>query len=489
MAKSNLSDRPNLILLTTDQQRGDCIGIDEQSPAALQTPNLDALARSGVRFRRGYSECPSCFPARRSLMSGMSPAAQGMVGMQGSEWNPPHTLAGELHNAGYHTYLVGKLHLQPTGKRFGFDHQVLSDAPLDYHDAYARWLRDVHGRRDADAVMAHGHDPNGWTAMPTHLPLEQTHTFWCVSQAIEFLHHQRDPSAPFFLNLSLFDPHPPITPPAEYYRRYVDRELPEPVVGDWARDWPRAEKGLRTDASRLRLDRHAMHCCRAGYYATINFIDDQVGRLLQYLRRNKLMANTAVLFTSDHGEMLGDHHLYRKCMPYEASARVPYFVHVPARFGGVGERVVDQPVGLQDVMPTLLDLAGAPAPKACTGRSLAPLLRGQDVEIRDMLHGEHGPQYNPDDGNQFLVSSRHKYIWWSHDGREQLFDLHKDPQECVDLAGKPQGRKMLTGFRRRMVDVLRDRPEGFVRDGRLAAGARHQHLLPGLTGDRFYPYL
>lgn len=480
--------QPNIILLTTDQQRGDCLGIDENAPACLQTPHLDALARAGTRFRRGYAECPSCFPSRRCLMSGMAPAAHGMVGMAGHNWNPPHTLAGELNKAGYHTYLIGKLHLQPKGKRFGFDHQQLSDAPLDYDDEYARWLRDTHGKKEYDAVCAHGQDANGWVARPTHLREDQTHTWWCVNQAIEFLKYKRDPSAPFFLNLSLFDPHPPLAPPAFYYDRYIRRKLPPPAVGDWVDKWEKPEKGLSTHAWRIKLDDYQMECCRAAYYATINFVDDQIGRLNQYLLRSGLMKNTWILFTSDHGEMLGDHNLYRKCWPYEASARVPFFVHPPRGSEVPGDIVSDQPVGLQDVMPTLLDIAGVPVPTACTGRSLLPILRGEKVKTRDVLHGEHAGQYEYEDGMHYLVSDRYKYVWYTQRPCEHLFDLREDPNELHDLSREPDAAKRLQPWRDRLVEVLKDRPEGFVQDGTLKLGVKHLCHIPNLQGDRFYPY-
>ena len=480
--------QPNIILLTTDQQRGDCLGIDENAPACLQTPYLDYLARTGTRFRRAYGECPSCFPSRRCLLSGMAPAAHGMVGMTGSDWDPPHTLPGELRRAGYHTYLVGKLHLQPRGRRFGFDHQQLSDAPLDYDDEYARWLRNTHGKQEYDAICAHGQDPNGWVARPTHLREDQTHTYWCITQAIEFLKYKRDPTAPFFLNVSLFDPHPPLTPPAFHYDRYIQRTIPPPAVGDWADRWEKPEKGLNPAAWRLQLDDRQMQCCRAAYYATINFIDDQVGRLYQFLLRTGLMRNTWILFTSDHGEMLGDHNLYRKCWPYEGSARVPFFVHPPRGSELPKEIVSGQPVGLQDAMPTLLDIAGVKVPEACTGRSLLPIIRGESVRVRDVLHGEHAGQYEYDDGMHYLVSERYKYVWYSQRPCEHLFDLKEDPNELHDLSREPDAEERLRPWRDRLIQVLQDRPEGFVRDGKLRLGAEHRHHLPNLKGDRFYPY-
>ena len=118
--------RPNIVLFITDQQRGDCLGLDPRSPAVLQTPNLDYIARSGLHCTQAYAECPSCIPARRSLMTGTAPAANGVVGFQSAEWNPAHTLAGALSAAGYQTEMIGKMHLHPPRKRFGFDHVQLA---------------------------------------------------------------------------------------------------------------------------------------------------------------------------------------------------------------------------------------------------------------------------------------------------------------------------------------------------------------------------
>src|SRR5689334_6408865 len=119
--------RVNLLLITTDQQRGDCLGIEGHP--VLQTPTMDFLGASGTHFRRGYSETPSCIPARRILMSGQSGDVNGMVGFEGKvDWNPPATLAGELSRAGYQTEMIGKLHLWPERKRYGFDHMFLADA-------------------------------------------------------------------------------------------------------------------------------------------------------------------------------------------------------------------------------------------------------------------------------------------------------------------------------------------------------------------------
>lgn len=480
-------EKPNILLITTDQQRGDCLGLDGHP--VLQTPNLDHLGHSGAHFQRGYSECPSCFPSRRTLMTGMAPAAQGMVGMQSAPWEPPFTLAGEMTQAGYQTQLVGKLHLGAAGRRFGFEHMVHSDGPYVAEDTYARWLQRVHQRQEVDAGIAHGIDVNGWIGRPGHLPEEQTHTYWCVSQAIEFLRYQRDPQQPFFLNVSIFDPHPPLAPPPAYYDRYIQRDLPAPVVGDWAIGPEEPQRGTSTDAWRLHLDEHQMQCCRAAYYGTVNFVDDQIGRLMQFMRQRDLLQNTVIVFTSDHGEMLGDHHLYRKCWPYEASARVPFLIWAAPALGWQSGLEIGTPVGWQDIMPTLLDTAGAAIPPACTGRSLLPILRGEVTAVRDVLHGEHAGQYDYQDGHHFLVDECYKYIWYSQRGTEHLFDLREDPDEEVDLALGADAEQQLEPWRKRLVEVLAARPEGFVNQGQLVSGQPHEKIIPGYEPDRFYPFL
>jgi arylsulfatase A-like enzyme len=477
---SEQSERPHILLITTDQQRGDCLGLEGHP--VLQTPNLDWLGRRGTFFRRGYSECPSCIPARRVLMTGQAPDANGLVGFAGFEnYDPPHTLAGELTHAGYQTEMIGKLHLYPRRKRYGFEHLALADASHSWsgdigENEYVDWLR-ARGKEAVEPGVAHGVDSNGWVGRPSHLPEEEMHTYWCVSKAIEFL-ERRDPTAPFFLNLSLVDPHPPLTPPQLYYDRYVREELPTPIVGDWV-DWlPEAERGLNVAASRVHLDEKAMHYARAAYYGMINFVDDQLGRLFHFLRRRGMMNDTLILFSSDHGEMLGDHHMFRKTFAYEASARVPFLAKAPAGWE-YPECETYAPVGWQDIMPTLLAAAGAPIPDCVTGKSLLPLMRGEEEKKpRAVLHGEHAGCYAYTDGVQFLTDGHQKYIWYTQTGQEQLFDLDSDPNEIHDLARQPEKGGVLAVWRRRLIAQLKDRPEAFSDGEKLIVGQEHRAHMP-----------
>jgi arylsulfatase len=464
----------NVLLIATDQQRGDCLGI--AGHPVLQTPNMDWIGASGTHFQRAYSECPSCLPARRTLMSGLAPAAHGMVGFQGSvPFAPPATVAGCFADAGYETRMIGKLHLHPHRKRFGFDVLELADSTRGSDNEYLDWLGgDAPHDRGA---MAHGATPNGWIGRPNHLPEEQTHTFWAVSRAIEYL-RKRDPACPFFLNVSFIDPHPPMTPPAWYFDRYAALELPPPAIGDWVEPFEGPARGIPPErgpfGQRGRLDADAMHNNRAAYFGMINHIDMQLGRLFQFLRDAKLLENTFILFVSDHGEMLGDHDMFSKCRALEGSARIPFVARAPQHLGYPREVVCDQPVGLQDVMPTLLDAAGLDIPAAVTGRSVVPLMHGDNAGWRSYLHGEHAGMYRYVDGNHYLVDARHKYIWFSQTGQELFFDLQRDPDELHDQSGSAD----LEPWRRRMVEQLRDRPEGFTDGATLISGRPHEHLVP-----------
>ncbi len=477
--------RPNIVLFITDQQRGDCLGLDPRSPAVLQTPNLDYITRSGLHCTQAYAECPSCIPARRSLMTGTAPAANGVVGFQSAEWNPAHTLAGALSAAGYQTEMIGKMHLHPPRKRFGFDHVQLADATRGRDNDYVEWLQKHHGRTEVDPGMAHGASSNGWIGRPHHLPEEQMHSFWCIDRAMGFL-KKRDPSTPFFLNISFIDPHPPLTPPAFYYQRYIRRELPEPVVGDWAPTFDGPQKGLNPDASEIHLPAEELRCARAAYYGMVNFIDDQIGRLCQHARG--LLDECLILFVSDHGEMLGDHHLFRKTWPYEASARIPFFARAPNSWGLPSEQVCQRPVGLQDAMPTILEAAGIEVPATCTGKSLLPVLRGEADGVRDILHGEHAGCYAYEHGNHFLVDGRSKYVWYSQTGLEHLFNLENDPQEECDLALADGAEAELQPWRKQLVEILEDRPEGCVESGTLIAGRSHRPIMPGYDPEQTFPF-
>ncbi len=471
-----MTERPNVLLIMTDQQRGDCLGLENHP--VLSTPNMDNIGSRGVRFRRFYSECPSCIAARRSLLSGQTPQRHGMVGYkEGQEWNPAATLPGVLRDAGYQTVLFGRsMHQYPLRKRFGYEWMETADH-RNPDAGYGKWLRDK-APEDCGGWFGAGVMHNDFTVHPWPLSEHLHMTNWTVTQALSFL-SQRDPTAPFFMTVSFIAPHPPLQPPSFYFERYLRTGVPDPVIGDWAKaPETLTERGGsdRVAPVQLRLEGEQLLSTRAAYYGLINHVDDQLRRLLNPVMGLPSMPggrNTIIVFTSDHGEMLGDHYLWRKGFAYEPAARIPCLVHAPMFPALQAGTVVDQPAGLADLMPTLLDMLDLEIPASVDGRSLWPLMCGRKVPTgRDCIHIEHAGYH------QALTDGRIKYVWQPRDGVEQLFDLEADPAECRDLARCPEHHATLTAWRERLVERLAERLEGFVENGNLIAGRPYQAMIP-----------
>jgi len=469
--------RLNVLFVMTDQQRADTIGGD---PVALSvdgetvpyTPNLDNLAAQGTLFARHYSPSPSSIPARRSLLTGQTPATNGCPGWTTEPWDLDRTLPGELTAAGYQTRLVGKIHSIPNRNHCGFEHLVQHEGLHAFpDDDYAQWLDE---RVDATgAELAHGLGRNSWDPRPWHYPEEYHPTRWTTERALDFL-DERDPTRPFFLNLSYVRPHTPFDSPPTYFEQYVDRDLPTPPVGDWSDEWFGEYLSDRpaADAWIADLPDRVVHRARAAYLGLVTQIDHQLKRVFDRLQVQGEWENTLVVFTSDHGEMLGDHHLWRKSYPFEGSARVPLIVRPPASMDVERGAVRHQPVGLHDLMSTMLDATGVDVPDTVEGRSLVELLRGEPNDWRRFYHGEHAPIYAPENGTQFLVSETAKYVWNTVTGDELLFDLSEDPRETADRSDDPAYADRLTAMRDALVDRLVDRNEEFVRNGDLHAMER-----------------
>jgi arylsulfatase A-like enzyme len=461
-----MRDKLNVLLIITDQQRGDCLGIEGHP--VLMTPNMDSIAGQGVRFSKAYTPCPTCIAARRSILSGQNPSTHKMVGYsEGVEWDPPMTLPQALKNNGYHTYFAGRdMHQFPKRKRFGYDHMVISE---DYINWASQRAPDTFLRKNNDIVHSSGILHNDWTARPWHLSEELHQTNWAVNEALKFLDNH-DPSCPFFLTVSFNAPHPPLVPPAFYMERYLRMDLPEPVLGDWAVPPDNGGKGQDVSSSEVDLKKEALLSCRAGYYGLINHVDDQIRRLLNPITGID-QSNTIVIFTSDHGEMLGDHYLFRKSVPYEASVRIPLLIQVPDSLGFKKGQVIDNNACLTDIMPTVLELLGIDIPDTVEGKSLVPLIRGEVSSWRSYVHIEHSPIHHT------LTNGKEKYIWFTKDGREQFFDLEKDPNEMRDLSKDKNEVKRISWLRTMMIKELESRPEGFSDGKRLIPGREYPPVI------------
>jgi arylsulfatase A-like enzyme len=469
--------KPNLLLITTDQQRGDCLGCEGHP--VLETPNLDALAERGYRFSRAYTSVPSCTPARAALLTGMDPWHHGrltMTGMAALEY--PQTLPGGLAGAGYHTQAVGKMHFFPQRRLYGFHHMVLDESGRSWDgfvSDYRAWFEankaGAYGYRD------HGVDWNSWLARPTHLPEHLHPTHWTAGEGIRFLQN-RDPTKPFFLWLSFARPHSPYDPPQGYWDMYHGADIPRPPVGDWAAEFDRPIADVNAPFAHRPWPQTRR--ARVGYYGSITFIDHQVGRFLSEFERLDAGAlrNTLILFTSDHGDMLGDHHHWRKTYGYEGSARVPWILCPPAAWNLPGGQLIDRVVELRDILPTLWEAAGLPVPETVDGASVLPLLRNPEAPWREFIQGEHTTCYRREYGMQYVTDGREKYIWFHHTGREQFFDQLEDPQECHDLATDPCAARRIAPWRERLAEINERRGDPRGRNGQLVVQENALRLSP-----------
>ncbi|HJP33981.1 MAG TPA: arylsulfatase [Candidatus Latescibacteria bacterium] len=474
MPDKNHSDRrPNILFICVDQWRADALSLAGHPVA--ETPHLDRLARDGINFTQAYASTPTCVPARATIFTGLSPRHTGFVGYNDRiDWRYDATMPGLLADAGYHTQCVGKMHTHPSRNLMGFHNVILHDGYLhrerakrdDYGlvDDYTPWLREHLGPQ-ADYIDT-GVGCNGYAARPWVYDEMLHPTSWVTTQSIDFL-RRRDPTKPFFLMMSYHRPHPPLDPPQAFLDRYRAKDLPEPVMGDWAP----ADPPVRGLDSPVPTDPAQRDYARRAYYAQISHIDYQLNRMFQALFENGVLDDTAILFTSDHGEMLYDHNHVAKGYPFDSSARLPFILRLPqlgnVHQGGRAAPVaqVDQVVELRDLLPTFCDLAGVEVPGHVDGRSILPLTQGETAHWRPYLHGEH---FLGGDSNQWLTDGHEKYIWYSQTGRELLFDLDTDPTELRDLTTSRPERLRL--WRERLIAELAGREEGFVQGDALVAG-------------------
>jgi arylsulfatase len=462
--------RPHIILLMTDQHRGDCLGCTGHR--VVRTPHLDAIASDGAVFRRAYSSVPSCTPARAGLLTGYAPWHHGMLGYGDMAVRYPHEMPHLLHDAGYYTYGIGKMHFHPQRNLHGFDGMLVDESGRvespDFASDYRQWFRERAPALDPDATGI------GWNEhrAGTYLLAEDLHpTAWTGQRAVEFIDRYDGP-APLFLEVSFARPHSPYDPPARYLGAYEDVKIPPPVVGAWAGEFaafpmtPDAPFGDFGFEHAVRSRRH--------YYASITFIDDQVGRIVAALKRKGVYDNALILFVSDHGDMLGDHHHWRKTYPYEGSARVPFVVRWPAGMAAEVPRgaTLGHLVELRDVLPTMLDAAGAGIPPEMDGRSLLTVIRRRNAAWRSELDLEHATCYRAENDWAALTGAHEKYVFNFFTGGEQLFDLAADPGETRDLSGEPFRRAALAAWRDQLACHLAVRGESWVKDGRLQTRPR-----------------
>ena len=476
------SKRPNILFLCTDQQRGDSLRCTGASWAV--TPNLDQLAGDGALFKNCYVQNPVCSPSRATLFTGKYVASHGLyangVPLPENQTMFTRTLA----NAGYDCGMIGKQHLSPCdnwqteprrddGYRYfkwahGPNHRALEN---DYHawlratqpDVYAQIFPDT----GANESTAYGNKAKMGTPIDK-VPAEAHYSHWVADCAIEFINHKRNEDQPFCLMANFFDPHHPFGAPQEF-RDLIDADaIPDPNTRDNELDNKPPEQTFYSETSYAGVapgfkdyTPEQIREVRAQYWAMIALIDHETGRILQSLERAGLADNTLVVFTSDHGEMLGNHQqLLKGPQLYDDLTRVPLIVRWPGQIAT--DQVIEDLVQWVDLSATFLDSAGCAPGDGVQGESLLPLLRDHEWK-RDWALCEYRDSGFTTDPKIMTTMLRHdqwKLIIWhgspATDGARngELYDLSNDPGELFNLFHDPEYLTIRRQLKLKLLDVM-----------------------------------
>lgn len=417
--------KPNILLITTDQQRYDTIcamGYEH-----MITPNLDQIAREGCCYPNAYSPNPACLPARHNIITGLPAKFHGFDDnyFDKNARTIPHalpTFAQILSDSGYDTIAVGKMHFQPCRRHNGFTKmELMEEIPRHLEDdEYAIYLREK-GYKDIQSIHGVRHV---LYMMPQRslLPEEYHGSSWVAERSIHHL-KQNDGKRPFMLWSSFIAPHPPLDVPEKWADLYKDVKLPSVKKTITPISELAEEQRDTTDYPSEKYLQRA----RELYMAAISFVDYNIGKIIQQLKDMGEYDNTLIIFTSDHGELLGDYGTYQKFLPYDGSARIPFIARYPERIeaGSKDERFVD----LNDLLPTFLDVAKVtyPNPEILPGESILVKHGAKDRTVQYLEYSH---------GNKRWVSirnRRYKYNYYYGGAKEELFDMLQDPDETKNL--------------------------------------------------------
>jgi arylsulfatase A-like enzyme len=460
-------ERPNILWICTDQQRHDTIhalGND-----AIRTPNLDRLASEGVAFSRAYCQCPICTPSRASFLTGRYPSTIH-VNRNGNAFFPDDVelITRRLAEEGYDCGLAGKLHLSAANERveertddgyrvFRWSHHPKPETywPTAAHD-YQRWLSDqgvrweeVYGAERVPGWTDRAHSRAG-------MPAALHQTTWCANETIAFMTAERD--GPWLMSVNPFDPHPPFDPPAEYLARMDVASMPAPIFQQEELESQLDFGGVDFQTEKP-VDPRSYDAQRmvAAYYAQIELIDDQVGRMLDALEESGQRERTIVIYTSDHGEMLGDHGLlWKGCRFYEGLVHVPLILSWPGHYSaGLRSSAL---VELVDLVPTLLESLGMQVPDNVQGRSLLPILdgRGENGEHRPFVRAEYHDALDRSHASHanMIYDGRYKLAVYHGTNAGELYDLERDPHEFVNLWDDPGSQETVHRLMKTIFDAV-----------------------------------
>ncbi|HOI56320.1 MAG TPA: sulfatase-like hydrolase/transferase [Phycisphaerae bacterium] len=442
--------RPNILYVITDQQRWDTLAC--YGNRQVFTPHLDRLAAEGTVFDRCYTSSPECVPARSVMMTGLPPHRTGCFSNGHAYSTEAPTFLRLLREAGYLTQCIGKMHFKPAREGFGAERLCLSEEIpgtvaedeflTDLHAAGFQWAEEPHGMR------SHMY----YVPQVSQLPDRLHTTTWTGDRTVRFIEEQAAGERPWLCWTGFIKPHPPFDPTVPFNTLYDPVEMPLPVRGPECKESRNFWQHLQNVGKWMDRDpdEHLCQAQKAHYWATISQVDVQVGRILAALERTGQADNTLVVFNSDHGEFLGDHHCWGKRSWYEGPGHVPLLVRWA---GGVprGQRR-SQLVSHEDILPTFLAAAGVAAPRACRGANLLDVAARAAATTRDVFVGQFAEKGH---ALYAAIDGRWKYIFSAQDRKEQLFDHDDDPQELRNRAGDPAAAADKARLKRAAIEYFR----------------------------------
>lgn len=419
-------------------------------------------------------------------MTGLSTKAHGVRQNKPDPMPVAPTMAQCFREAGYQTYAVGKLHVNPARSRIGFDDVLACEEGRHAPEMPDDWEMFLADRGYGGRQYAAAGTQNDYLVTPWHLPDDCHPTNWAAREMSRTI-HRRDRDRPAFWYLSFVAPHPPLWPLPTYLEQYRNLPVSSPEFGTWMNnllpELPPLLRSKRNGFATSGASAEYIKEVRRAFLAMVTHIDHQIRVVLGTLREEGLAGKTIVAFTSDHGDMLGQHGLWGKCLFYEDSARIPLVITTPKNLDiGPRGRVDNRLVELADVMPTLLDLCGLPIPASVEGRSV---FSGPE---RTEIFGEYGEGPS---ATRMLRQGRFKLIYYAAGNHFQLFDVESDPGENTDLFGMEEHKNIATELQNRLASRLYGSDLAWIRDGRwvgLPLTEQPPSPDPGCSGHRSYRF-
>lgn len=424
---------PNILLIMADQMTP--FMLEACGGSGAKTENMTKLAARSANFTTTYTPSPICVPARSCFMTGLYTSTTGCYDNGDPYPSFIPTFAHYLTNAGYETVLSGKMHFVGADQLHGFERRLNTDVyPSGFIWSYPLPPEDDPTFRVFDFApqyMAENIGP-GWSQELQYD--EETHF-----KSLDYLRHV--PDKPWMLTVSFTNPHPPYKVPKKYWNIYRDTDIPLPEypnnMDEKYSDYDRAIRrwhGLHLKGDEVRKPENQI-AMRRGFAALAHYVDDKIGELLDVLEENGLRDETIVIFTSDHGEMLGEKGMIQKRSLYEWSSRIPLFIDIP----GAAPVQIDTPVSLLDVPATLIDIAGQAPVRPMEGRSLLPAIHGAELEVVPVISEYHGEGIMRP---SFIVRLGDWKYHYCQGSKARLFNIAEDPDEWYDRVGDPEIAKI-----------------------------------------------